>query len=302
MKEGNIRRDEILRKQNKTGMNPTHDTLYSGANTTLTLTDYVLQPIDCDFDLSFYPFDVHECILPMVLVPHAAKHARLVIGPSSARYTGQVGLKDFSMDKVKVESRDATMSGVAHSGVVLRLQLSRRPAYQVLAVILPSFILLAISTTSLWMSCTTKTPSRLIVSCCVTGAFLLLWAISALTSPSTGRVKALDVWLCFCTMHALLHDITHVAIDIFSGRDCSGASQLFSRVTSRPVSKMREVKPIESGSIYDSLMMRLGPEDDHWTAGYWITFIARVVSPVLVILFNATFWPFVLYFNINPLP
>lgn len=85
------------------------DTLYPGANTTLTLSEYVLQPIDCDFDLSFYPFDVHECILPLVLVPHGAKHARLVIGPSSARYTGQVGLKDFSMDKVKVESRDATV-------------------------------------------------------------------------------------------------------------------------------------------------------------------------------------------------
>lgn len=192
------------------------------------------------------------------------------------------------------------LGGRVHSGVVVQVRLSRRPAYTVLAVFLPSFMLLGVSTGSLWMSL--KTPARLIISCSVVGAFFIMWLITAITSPSSGKVKAVDAWLCFCTMHALLHATLHVLLDIFSQE--GGVQRFFSRVVSRPISRMREVKPLDTGSsIYDDVMMHMTESEDHtWTVNYWITFIARVVSPILVVLFNIAYWPFVFYFNINPLP
>ncbi|XP_071527046.1 uncharacterized protein [Panulirus ornatus] len=278
---------------------PSIDMLYPGNNTIITLTEHLQQPVDCDLDLSFYPFDVHECDLPLVLVPHAKRHARLVIGNNGARYTGIKGLSHFIVDQAKLKNQDAQLGGRVHSGVVLQVRLSRRPAYTVLAVFMPSFLLLGVSTGSLWMSL--KTPARLIISCSVVGAFLMMWLITAITSPSTGKVKAVDAWLCFCTIHALLHATMHVLLEIFSQEGC--VQQLFSRVVTRPTSRMREVKPLDSGSsIYDDVVMHMAETEHTWTVNYWITFIARVVSPILVVLFNIAYWPFVFYFNTNSLP
>ncbi|XP_066974177.1 glycine receptor subunit alpha-4-like [Macrobrachium rosenbergii] len=274
------------------------DTIFPGTNTTLTLSEYVLRPIDCNFDLSFYPFDVHTCELTLVLVPHSMKHARLVLPNNGARYTGVTRLSDFTFDDLEIRNEEVKIGAEEHSGVVLSMRLSRHSAYIMVSVILPSFILLGISMASLWMTSQASGSTRLLVSCGATGAFLALWLIASFNSPTTGRVKALDVWLCFCTMHSVLLTLLHVFVDIFGPTE---SPTLFSRVMSRSPSRMREVKPIESGSIYDNLI-RVPDSDDAWTASYWIVFIARVVSPALVVLFNASFWPFVIYFSRNPLP
>ncbi|XP_068218589.1 uncharacterized protein [Palaemon carinicauda] len=274
------------------------DTIYPGTNTTLTLSEYVLRPIDCNFDLSFYPFDVHLCELTLVLVPHNINHARLVLSNNGARYTGITRLSDFSFEDLKIRKKDIKIGAEEHSGVVLSMRLTRRSAYIIVSVILPSFLMLGISTASLWMTVQANNSTRLIVNCCVCGGFLILWLIASFNSPTTGRVKALDVWLCFCTMHSILLLFLQVFVDIFFPAE---PTPLFSRALSRAPSRMREVKPIESGSIYDNLM-RVPDNEETWTASYWILFIARVVSPALVILFNAAFWPFVVYFSRNPLP
>lgn len=186
------------------------------------------------------------------------------------------------------------LGGRQHSGVVLQVRLARRSAFTVLAVYLPSFILLVVSTGSLWVSHTS--PARLVLSCGVVGAFLMLWVLTALTTPASGKVKAVDAWLCFCTMHTLLHVMLHVLLEVFSSQDGS-VPPLFSRVASRAASRTREVKPIETASIYDSLMLRVPEDNKTWTVNYWISFIARVVSPSLVFFFNVCYWPFVFYFS-----
>ena len=55
-------------------------------------------------------------------------------------------------------------------------------------------------------------------------------------------MKALDVWLCFCTIHALLHDLTHVFIDIttppLDELHAAPPPPLFSRIApSRPATQ-----------------------------------------------------------------
>ncbi|XP_045608886.2 uncharacterized protein [Procambarus clarkii] len=277
---------------------PAIDMLYPGTNTTITLTHYLQQPIDCYFDLSFYPFDMHVCELPFVLLPHAKNHARLHIGQNNVRYTGFSRLTYFELVEASLKYQNVELGGRVHSGVVLQVQLARYSSYVVLAIFLPSFLLLMVSTGSLWMP--HKTSSRLVISCFVVAAFLMMWLIAAFTCPGSGKAKAVDAWLCFCTIHALLHASLHVLQEVFSGG--GGVNQMFQRGTSRHSSRICEVKPIDSASLYDSLMLRI-PENEHtWTAGYWITLIGRVVSPVLVIVFNLIYWPFVFYFNVNSVP
>lgn len=190
------------------------------------------------------------------------------------------------------------LGGRQHSGVVLQVRLARLSAFTVLSVYLPSFILLVVSTGSLWVAHTS--PARLVLSCGVVGAFLMLWVITALTSPASGKVKAIDAWLCFCTMHTLLHVMLHVLLEVFA--DDITVPPLFSRVASRAAtSRTREVKPIDS-HIYDGLMLRNTDDGKTWTVNYWISFIARVVSPALVFFFNVSYWPFVFYFSTESLP
>ncbi|KAK8397684.1 hypothetical protein O3P69_004463 [Scylla paramamosain] len=276
---------------------PSIDTLFPGANTSISLTQYFRKPLNCFFDLSFYPFDVHVCELPMMLLPHEARHTRLITGTNSAKFTGLKGLAYFEIEEFNIKIQDAQLGGRQYSGVVLQVRLARRSAFTVLAVYLPSFVLLVVSTGSLWVSHTS--PARLVLSCGVVGAFLMLWVITALTSPASGKVKAIDAWLCFCTMHALLHVMLHVLLEVFA--DDITVPPLFSRVASRAAtSRTREVKPIDT-NIYDSLMLRDTDDGKTWTVNYWISFIARVVSPALVFFFNVSYWPFVFYFSTDSL-
>lgn len=190
-----------------------------------------------------------------------------------------------------------------HSGVVVQVRLVRRTGYLVLAVFLPSFLLLGVSTGALWVAHTV--PARLMLSCSVIVSFFLLWILTTFTSPDSGQVKAVDAWLCFCSIHSLIHAILHVLLEVFSQEGVmTGIPPLFSRATSRAPSRTREVKPMDTGSFYGSLMVRVPELEDQnsWTVNYWINFIARIVSPALVLLFNIAYWPFVFYFSGVSLP
>ncbi|CAL4137624.1 unnamed protein product, partial [Meganyctiphanes norvegica] len=103
------------------------DKLYGGANTTLTLSEYLVQPMACDFDLRFYPFDEHRCELSLALLPHSVDHARLIIGPNSARYTGPSYLPDFTLEETILELRHKLIAGRTHSSATFKIRLRRRP-------------------------------------------------------------------------------------------------------------------------------------------------------------------------------
>ncbi|KAK4304090.1 hypothetical protein Pmani_023952 [Petrolisthes manimaculis] len=278
---------------------PAIDLLFPGDNTSITLTQYLRQPIDCHFDLSFYPFDEHICELPLVLVPHGYRHARLITGTNSAKFTGLSSLTHFTIDGITLKQNNYEVSGRLHSGVVLQVRLVRRSGYIVLAIFLPSFLLLGVSTGALWVAHTI--PARLVLSCSVIISFSLLWILTAFTSPDSGQVKAVDAWLCFCSVHSLIHAILHVLLEVFSQE---GGTMSMPPLFSRAPSRTREVKPMDSGSIYGSLMVRVPELEDQnsWTVNYWINFIARIVSPALVLFFNIAYWPSVFYFSIEVLP
>lgn len=88
------------------------DLLFPGDNTSITLTQYLRQTVYCHFDLSFYPFDEHVCELPLVLVPHGYRHARLVTGTSSALFKGLSGLTHFRVDGVALKHNNRQVSRV----------------------------------------------------------------------------------------------------------------------------------------------------------------------------------------------
>lgn len=86
------------------------DTLFRGANVSISLTQYFRQPLNCHFDLSFYPFDVHMCEMPLVLLPHETRHARLITGTNSAKFTGLKGLTDFEIEEFTIKLQDSQVS------------------------------------------------------------------------------------------------------------------------------------------------------------------------------------------------
>ncbi|XP_076048217.1 uncharacterized protein LOC143029456 [Oratosquilla oratoria] len=269
------------------------DALYAGANTTITYTEQFVNVFDCEFDLSYYPFDIHTCEVTFVLTPLGKDHMQLILGPNSIRYIGAPGMTKYHVSHVDLKLDETEIGGVTHSSVVLSMKFSRSCSFTVMAIYVPSIFLLILCNSTLWMYGLERSISRLAMGFFVFLSFMMLWHLQALMSPSTGRFRAVDVWLCFCTTHTFLHVVVHVCLDIFSGY---GPHQI-PHMPSRPPSRLREVKPMENGSVYENIMLQAYDPDHLWTVNYWITFISRIVSPILFIIFNFCYWPFVFYFN-----
>ena len=272
--------------------------VYTGENITFTSVESLKVKVTCDFDYKFFPFDEHRCEIPIALVPHSSEHVcfdRII-----SKYLGGVSIPVFNIPGAYIKHQGIDLDGKNHCGVVLEIFLIRRSALIFISVFLPSIILIFINSASLWINGNEPSLLRLIVSFVVLFSLLILWLLISLSSDVQGQVRAIDVWLSFCTTHSLLHILVHVLAEVFA---VSKTQRLFVR-GSRPGSRSREIKPIESVSIYDSFIKTAQEMDgDHlWTPNYWIIFIARVVSISLIVLFNITFWPFVLYYSGNQLP
>lgn len=50
------------------------------------------------------------CEMPLVLLPHETRHARLITGTNSAKFTGLKGLTDFEVEEFTIKLQDAQVS------------------------------------------------------------------------------------------------------------------------------------------------------------------------------------------------
>lgn len=262
----------------------------------------VTQIIDCEFDFSFFPFDEQVCTLPLVVSTWPT--SRVVLkDPPVGRYTGPTRLLHYNLDRTTIRPKTFKIDGKMYSGVVLTLHLARRPALFVLIVYLPSCILLLITCSTLWMKCQNNgNRVRINSTSVVLIVFLLQWLILAVSAPGINHLTAIDAWLCFCIIFTLLHLGVHVLLEVFADEH---DGDLFSRAPSRMLSsRVRDVKPVDTRSFYEGLVSKVVHMETKklWSVPYWILFISRVISPILLIFFNVTYWPFVLYFRKNELP
>ena len=267
------------------------DKLYGNAS--LQLTRLSVHTLNCAGQhLTYFPFEEHICTLKLT-----AKTRHTLLKPLAATAPDQY-TSHFIVEKVQLKSVQKVVDGYTITKAILRVHLKRLFGFYVVVVFIPSFILLGINSAALWVL---EPPEyRLCTSIFVVVTFFVQWVIIACNSPVSSTIRAIDVWMSYCTVHSLLHLAIHVIINAVSTPDPRGrSSSLFSSMSSRPISRLRQIKPLETTNLYDALLAKLASEENEntWTHAYWIMFSARVVSPVLTLLFLATYWPFVVFYT-----
>lgn len=253
-----------------------------------------MHSLDClGHPLTYFPFEEHVCTLQL-----RATNSQAILIPLSAT-TRTVYTPHFRVADIRLVTVNADVNGVAVSAALLKIHLKRLMGFYVVSVFIPSFFLLGVNTAALWIL--HPQEYRLHTSVFVIVSLLIEWVIIACNAPKSSGIRAIDVWMSFCIVHALMHTSVHVIICAVSTPDKPDkAAGSFSTLTSRPVSRLTtQVKPMEMHSLYDVLLAKMAKEENEntWTHGYWIMFSARVVSPVLTLLILLTYWPFVVFYT-----
>ncbi|XP_047738035.1 uncharacterized protein LOC125178409 [Hyalella azteca] len=261
-------------------------------NVTLRLTRLSVHSLDCGGEyMTFFPFEQHVCEINF-----KTKYENYSLKSLSAAPPPGF-IPHFIVLKVLIKGWGSQQDSIGFSQAVLKIHVKRLTGFYVVVVFIPSFLLLMLNSILLWV----KDPHeyRLLSSTFTVISFLIMWMIIVSNSPNSSSIRAIDVWMCFCLTHSILHVIVNTIIRALLVGDDETRSRRLSTLSSRPLSRLRQVKPLELNSLYDVLLAKMAMEENEnkWTHAYWVMFCARIVSPVLTLLFMISFWPFVVYFS-----
>ena len=260
----------------------------------MQLTQLSLHSLDCfGQQLTYFPFEEHIC--------------EIRFNPSSSQFkikTLKADLPDqhtehFIVKKARLIPLQTESNGEIITRAMLKIHLKRLVGFYVVAIFLPSILLLFINSLALWII--EPHSARLLISLFVTISLVMQWIIIVCNAPSSSTIRAIDVWMIFAVMHSLIHIAVHITIlaVYVEEKDERRSSRTFSSLSSRPLSRLRQVKPLEVTNLYDALLAKMAQEEnkDTWTIAYWIMFSTKVVSPTLTLLFMVTYWPFVVFYT-----
>ncbi|KAL7630651.1 UNVERIFIED_CONTAM: hypothetical protein RMT77_019142 [Armadillidium vulgare] len=275
---------------------PLIDAVYPGENVTLSVNVLAKQEVECEFDFTFFPFDEQLCQMSLVISSWPSYRLSLK-DPVNGRYVGPVKLPHYTIVNTKAVRRTIKIDGKMHDGLVMIFHLKHRNSSLVISVYLPTFFLLILNCSTLWMVGHHGKLARMQISGIILISIMIDWILMVNYTPQTGYLMAVDAWICFSAVYSILHVAVHILLDIFIEEHHLDP---FSRIPSRlSSSRVRDVKPADANSLYDGMMFKISQMEAAklWSVPYWILFISRVVSPVLLLFFNCAYWPFVLYFS-----
>ena len=224
---------------------------------------------------------------------------QIIFLPSTAntfyRYTPH-----FYVQSVNMQAATHRVNGATFSKLIIKVRMRRLLGFYAVSIFIPSIFLLIVNSAALWIL--EPAEYRLSSSVFVTISFTLQWILISLVAPPSSAVRAIDIWMSFCTIHALMHVSVHVIMNAVTTPNAPSdrrSSSLFSTISPTSVARLRQIKPYENKSLYDALLERLAREENEntWTHAYWIMFSTRVVSPTLTTIFLISYWPFVLAYK-----
>ncbi|XP_066290359.1 glycine receptor subunit alpha-2-like [Branchiostoma lanceolatum] len=177
------------------------------------------------------------------------------------------------------------------TSVEIQLHLSRRLAYHLMQMYIPSTSIVIMSWVSFWFSIDTV-PARV---CLGVTTVLTMTAQSSRTAPmpEVSYVRAVDIWVVVCQLFVIAALLEYAAVDFIRRREehrpqshNNGTLQVVCTdpKVPDPASSCRTPpnKPCRSRSPADRAKR--------------IDYICRVAFPTLFILFNIFYWPFYLCF------
>ena len=225
----------------------------------LHLTQRFLARVACYLELYSYPFDQQRCAVEVQLAPESGGGAAVRFSPKTeVKYTGPETLAMYTVKHVdRVEA--------AENSLRVEFELHRRQGVIMLSTFLPSGLLLLVSWATLFVQVTALNV-RAIMSLTTLLVLYTLFANMSKSLPATASIKLIDVWFFFIIFLLFTNIVVHICV----------------RPTTSPKKDVSTFLTAEPQTPMEPEAPRL------------LRWYRLVVLPVLVGLFNLTFWVVVL--------
>ncbi|XP_050732627.1 uncharacterized protein LOC127006593 isoform X2 [Eriocheir sinensis] len=270
------------------------DTVHSPLNVQLVKRQQYSASFSCNFLLFNYPFDTQNCSILLRLA--SADRDVVVFQNATAIYRGMRNLHKFI-----ILHEEATLLNDTHYSVIkVEFQLERRYSLLVLTIFVPTFLLILVGYTTLYI----QLPAFQVRSIMSLTTMLVMYTLFSQVSndlPDTAYIKMLDTWFFFCIFLILSIIFLHVTVEHLpegnadKSSSSSSSPQPRSRHSAHFTTSVIKVRPRLMSSVPSPSPSPPRSCQARWTAR-WVMFMARtVVYPAIIIIFNAIFWGIIVF-------
>ena len=199
----------VLRSQNGSliGSEVNEDIMvYQGAENKIKLNRVYKSEFICNYDMRFYPFDIQECMIEMVVDGSTAKFIDLL--PGNLMYSGEPDLAQYYVVGYDILSHKIKKK----DGVKVTLTLGRRLLGTILTVYVPTILLNVIGhSTNYFKSFFFEAVVTVNLTCMLVLVTMFISTSSSL--PKTSYIKMVDYWLIFTLLLPFVEVILHTYIE-----------------------------------------------------------------------------------------
>ncbi|XP_045122230.1 uncharacterized protein LOC123510853 [Portunus trituberculatus] len=271
------------------------DTVHSPLSVQMVKRQQYSASFSCNFLLFIYPFDTQTCTILLSL--SSADNEVVEFQNASVVYRGMRNLPKFTI----LNEKATLLNNTGYSVIQVQFQLQRRYSLLVLTIFVPTFLLIGVGYTTLFI----QLPAFQVRSIMTLTTMLVMYTLFNQVSsglPDTAYIKMLDMWFFFCIFLILSIIVLHVTVEHLpegnaappsSSKPISSSFKEIERISRLSIVKVRPVvNPVPSrtpaGSSQASVSVR-------WSAP-WVMLMARaVVYPAIIFTFNTIFWSVVVF-------
>ncbi|XP_042222801.1 uncharacterized protein LOC121867111 [Homarus americanus] len=244
------------------------DVAYTGESTLLVQKLHYSGTFACSFDVFYYPFDTQRCFILLQLASVRKEHTSFTSDKTTVDYLEEKLLPGYEVTHCTVAVTDRGNNETRHSMLQVRLELTRRWTVIVLAVYLPTSMLLCIGCSTLFIKLELL-DVRLAVSLTTLLVLYTLFSNTSNSLPITAYVKMIDVWFFYCIFLLFFITLTHVLTEHMDNRERERPIVVHPLRRQKVEPKVREAERV-------------------------LVTVRWVVVPVLVLLFNLIYWALLL--------
>ncbi|XP_023326611.1 glycine receptor subunit alpha-2 [Eurytemora carolleeae] len=180
---------------------------YDGANNFINMTIRFYAEYFCDFDLTYFPFDVQKCFMDFKLRTATKKFVKLNMG--RINYEGSKKMVEFSIINISTIDLDADNRRSTQRLVIL---FERDYFYYMTQSFLTTFVLGMLAYSTFFINIDDFNDRFM-------GSLTALLVLATLTSvytadlPKTSYFKVIDIWLQFFVISTAVNISVHVIVD-----------------------------------------------------------------------------------------
>ncbi|XP_064117993.1 gamma-aminobutyric acid receptor subunit pi-like isoform X1 [Macrobrachium nipponense] len=179
---------------------------YNGeSNASITHIESVLSSFDCDFDLLYYPFDIHTCEIQIQL-KQIGGHKAHFDTRTIYIYPDNFTLSEFTTEPVCYTFVNQSAN---HANLVkIHILLSRRYGAYILTTFLPCLVLTIIGALTEFFE-DDNFSDRINVTLAALIVIASLISQVATTAPVSAQPKLIDMYFCFCMFRLFFCFVHH---------------------------------------------------------------------------------------------